>query len=186
LRVLADTPEEHELLVAKLVRYGIRYARAGDLQAPAGMLGPPGSEVEVTFTLNLNIRRCIAKYALNYLAWVGNSRFVLAPEFDGVRRFARYGELPAYAIVRSHFKPTLSDDAPTKRQTDGHLITLGWDNSLQVLTCQVSIFNYITYDVVLCRDLKSRLWRPVRSGHHYDLASGTVEPLTGIPQHLTG
>lgn len=185
LRIFSETQEEHGLLVAKLAEHGINYIRAGDLQTPADMLGPPRSEVEVTFTLNMNIRRCIAKYALNYLACVCNSHFALATEFDAVRRFARYGELPTYGMVRSHFKPMLSDDAPTKRQTDGHLIALSWDNTLQVLICQLSIFNYITYDVVLCRELKSRLWRPIRSGHHYDLADRTVKLLTGIPRDLT-
>ena len=50
----------------------------------------------------MNIRRCIAKYALNYLACVCNSGFALAPEFDAVRDFARYAAVPEYPIVRSH------------------------------------------------------------------------------------
>jgi len=133
----------------------------------------------------MNIRRCIAKYALNYLACVCNSRFALATEFDAVRAFARYGNLPDDGIVKSHFNPILFDDESTKRQTDGHLIAISWDNALEVLTCQVSIFNYITYDVVLCRELKSLLWRPIRSGHHYDLTDRTVKPLMGFPKGLT-
>jgi hypothetical protein len=185
LRVFAATREEHDLLAAKLANYRINYARAGDLQTPSDMLGTPENEVEVTFTLNTNIRRCIAKYAFNYLACVCNSRFALAAEFDAVRDFVRYGRVLDYGMVKSHFAPILSDDGSAKRQTDGHLITLSWDDTLRVLTCQVSIFNYITYDVVLCRELKSRLWRPIRSGHHYDLAARTVTPLVGIPMCLT-
>ena len=52
----------------------------------------------------MNIRRCIAKYALNYLylACVCNSGFALTPEFDAVRDFARYAAVPEYPIVRSH------------------------------------------------------------------------------------
>ena len=93
--------------------------------------------------------------------------------------------MPDYGMVKSHFNPILADDEPAKRQTEGHLIAMSWDNALQVLTCQLSIFNYITYDVVLCRDLKSALWRPIRSGHHYDLIDRIVRPLMGVPMGLT-
>ena len=141
-----------------------------------------GSEVEVAFTLNTNLRRCIAKYALNYLACVCNSRFTLAQEFDAVRKFALNGKLPDCQLVRSHFNPISANDEQTRRQTDGHLIVLSWDDTLQVLTCQVSIFNYITYDVMLCRKLTTALWRSIRSGHHYDLLDMTVRPLHGLPK----
>jgi hypothetical protein len=69
------------------------------------------------FALNMNIRRCIAKYALNYLACVCNSRFALAAEFDAVREFARFGKMPDYGMVKSHFNPILADDEPAKRQS---------------------------------------------------------------------
>jgi hypothetical protein len=184
LRIFAADRTDHDLIVQKLADHGINYEQDGELQTPHDMLGDSGSEVEVVFTLNKNLRRCIAKYALNYLACVCNSKFTLAPEFDCVREFARYGKTPDYAMVRSHFTPILADDEPTRRQTDGHIIVMSWGNSLQVLTCQVSIFNYITYDVVLCRELKSALWRPVRSGHHYDIADMTVRPLVGISKNL--
>ncbi len=165
------------MVVAKLAEHGINYTQAGSLPHADEVLGSGGSEVEVSFTLNTNIRRCIAKYALNYPACVCNSRFTLAREFDAVREFARNGRLPDYQLVRSHFNPILADDEQTSRQTDGHLIVLSWDDTLQVLTCQVSIFNYITYDVVLCRQLTTALWRPIRSGHHYDLLDMTVRSL---------
>lgn len=184
LRIFAASPEEHNLVIAKLAEHGINYKQSSGLQAPDDMLGSGGSEVEVAFTLNMNIRRCIAKYALNYLACTCNSGFTLAPEFDAVREFARYGKMPDYQMVRAHFNPILADDAQTRRQTDGHLIVLSWDDMHQLLTCRVSIFNHITYDVVLCRKLKSALWRPIRSGHHYDLFDMTVRPLRGLPRNL--
>lgn len=184
LRIFAANCEDHGVFIAKLAEHGISYQQSGELQAPDDMLGKAGAEVEVLFTLNSNLRRCIAKYALNYLACVCNSAFTLSHEFNAVRNFARLGNAPDFQMVRSHFNPILADDQPTKRQTDGHLITLGWDDALQVLTCQVSIFNYITYDVVLCRELKSALWRPIRSGHHYDLSDMTVRPIVGFSKNL--
>jgi HNH endonuclease len=183
LRLFVATQEEHDMVVAKLAEHGINYRQAGGLQTADELLGSGGSEVEVAFTLNTNLRRCIAKYALNYLACICNSRFTLAQEFDAVREFARNGKLPDYQLVRSHFNPILANDEQTRRQTDGHLIVLSWDDTLQLLTCQVSIFNYITYDVMLCRQLTTALWRPIRSGHHYDLLDMTVRPLHGLPKN---
>ena len=184
LRIFAANPGEHSLLVDKLASHGVNYSQSGSLTTADQLLGTCGSEVEVAFTLNQNVRRCIAKYALNYLACTCNSRFTLAPEFDAVREFARYGKLPGYPMVRAHFGPILALDQPTLRQTDGHLIVVSWDNSLNSLTCQVSAFNYVTYDVVLCRELKSAVWRPIRSGHHYDIFDMTVRPITGISKSI--
>src|ERR1035438_10455960 len=63
LRLLAATHEEHDMLVAKLAEHGVNYRQAGGLQTADEMLGSGGSEVEVAFTLNTNLGRCIAKYA---------------------------------------------------------------------------------------------------------------------------
>jgi hypothetical protein len=147
-----------------LATHGINYVQSGALQTPDAMLGTCAPVAEVAFTINQNLRRCIAKYAINYLACVCNSRFALAAEFDSVREFARFGTPPQQPLIRPHFNPILADDEQTERQTDGHLIVISWDDTFNILTCQVSLFNYVTYDVVLCRELKSRVWRPIRSG----------------------
>ena len=183
-RLFAFTADEHQALILKLKPHGINYTQHSQLQTAYDMLGESEDLVAVTFTLNKAIWRCIVKYALNYLACVCGSAFACLPDFDAVRRYARYGIEPAYGLVTSGFTPILHDDHRDMRQTRGHLITLSWDDPLQDLIGQVSIFNHITYKVRLCRGF-SGLWRPIRSGHHYDLHDMTVRPLMGISTALS-
>ena len=49
---------------------------------------------------------------------------------------------------------------------------------------EVSLFNYITYRVSLCRQFSGVLWRPIRSGVHYDIERKIVKPLLGFSKDL--
>jgi len=184
IRVYAPSQEEHDAMVAKLGEHGVNFRRSGELLPPEGLFGVPGTPVEVAFTINQGIRRCIAKYAFNYLAYVCGSEFVLSADFDVARRFVRFATAPPYQIVSPSFTPILRGDQPSVRQTDGHLLTISWDNSLLDIEAQVSLFNCITYRVLLCREFRSGLWRPIRSGHHYDIHDKIVRPLAGFPKSL--
>ena len=183
IRIYARSSDEHSAIVSKLSEHGVNFQRAGDLQPPEGLLETPEMEVEVTITVNRGIRRCIAKYAFNYLALVRGNEFVMARDFDAVRRFVRYGGVPPYPLVVPSSRPILHNDRPSARQTYGHLLTLSWTGSLSDLLGQVSLFNSITYRVSLCRQF-SGLWVPIRSGLHYDLERKIVEPLMGFSKEL--
>jgi hypothetical protein len=182
-RLFASTADAHDALISKLTSWGINYTQNGQLGTVYDMLGESEDLVAVTFTLNKSIWRCIAKYALNYLACGRGNRFACLPDFDAVRKYARYGTEPGYSLIGSGFTPILQDDEADMRQTKGHLITLSWDGSGQNLFCDVSIFNQITYRVLLCRGFTG-LWRPIRNGHHYDLRDMSVKPLLGISKSL--
>jgi hypothetical protein len=83
--------------------------------------------------------------------------------------------------VISTFSPILHFDQPTFRQTEGHLLTLGWNATN--LEGQVSLFNYVTYKVLLCRFFAG-VWRPIRSGVHFNVNSMKVDRLTGVAANL--
>lgn len=121
----------------------------------------------------------MAKYALNFLAFVCVAAFVLERDFDVIRRFIRYGETPGYDLVRERFGPILRDDSAARRQTSGHLLTVNWAASGVDLVGQVSLFNSVTYAVSLARHY-SGVWRPVRSGLHFNLRDRTVQPLQPV------
>src|SRR5579864_1436713 len=183
IRIFARSSQEYETVVSRLGEHGVNFQKAGDLRSPEGLLEATEMEVEVTLTVNQGIRRCIAKYAFNYLALVCGSEFVRGPDFDITRRFIRYGGVPPYPLVVPSSKPILYDDRPSARRTDGHLLTLSWTASLD-LVGQVSLFNHITYHVLLCRRYGGLLWRPVRRGIHYDLDRKIVKPLMGFSKDL--
>src|SRR3989442_2773904 len=162
----------------------VNFGREGDLIPPKGLLEAREMEVEVAFTVNQGIRRCIAKYVFNYLAFVSGLEFVTGPDFDISRQFVRYGGSPPYPVVVESFSPILHDDLPSKRQSNGHLLTLNWAPSRRDLVGRISLFNYLTYSVSLCRGFSGSLWRPIRSGVHFDIERKTVQPLVPISKEL--
>jgi hypothetical protein len=114
---------------------------------------------------------------------VSGAAFVLEPDFDTTRRFIRYGETPEYDLVRDRFGPILRDDSATRRQTNGHLLTVNWGASGVDLIGQVSLFNSVTYCASLTRNY-SGVWRPVRSGLHFNLNDRKVQPLQAVSKLL--
>jgi hypothetical protein len=188
-RIFARSREELERLLSRLTHVGITPGRLDEMSPPTGLLDGNKISVEVAFTINRGIRRCMAKYAFNYLAFVCdltfcNHTFVLERDFDLVRRFIRYGEMPSYPVVVANFGPILRDDSPTRRQTGGHLLTLDWSASGLDLVGQVSVFNSITYVVSLARHYSGVVWRPIRSGLHFDIRKRVVRPLTPVSEVL--
>jgi len=179
-RIFGSSAEDRDRLVALLAKEGISFGKLEEMSRPGGIFDGGDVEVEVTFTINKGIRRCMAKYAFNYLAWVCGPAFVLGNDFDPIRRFVRYGETPDYELVRERLGPILRDDSTSRRQTSGHLLTVNWAASGVDLVGQVSLFNSVTYSVSLARQYSGTLWRPVRSGLHFNLRDRSIRPLTAV------
>jgi hypothetical protein len=184
MRIYAGSPEGHAIIVQKLSENGVTFHKEGDLIPPQGLLENPQVWVEVTFTINQGIRRCVAKYAFNHLAFVCGAEFVLGPDFDVIRRFIRQGGPTPHPVVVESFRPILHDDLRLARQTNGHLLTLDWAPSGVDLVGQVSLFNYVTYHVSLCCQFGGSLWRPIRNGLHFDVGRKIVQPLRGFSTAL--
>jgi len=98
MRIHTRSRQEHEAFVSKLSEHGVKYEQAGELQPSEDVLEASEMEVDVTFTINQGIRRCIAKYVFNYLALVAGSEFVRERDFDVVRDYIRHG-----ASLRIHW-----------------------------------------------------------------------------------
>jgi hypothetical protein len=137
--------------------------------------------VEIATAVDLTIFRAIAKIAFNYAAHQHGADFVLRPDFDDLRKYIRYGEIPWWAawipVVKPSSKPILFDDLPHLRQTNGHLITFDWNSRGKGFLVKVSLFNTVTYHVAICPDY-SGLWRDgFRTGHHFNIQDKSIEPL---------
>jgi hypothetical protein len=99
------------------------------LPAPSAFRTGGEISVEVTFIINKSIRRCMAKYAFNFLAFTSGNVFALSNDFDALRQFVRYGLEPEYPLVVEAFDPILQDDTAYHRQTTGNLLTVNWTES---------------------------------------------------------
>jgi hypothetical protein len=139
--------------------------------------------VKVQATIDNMVLRCVAKMALNYLAKTAGIDFVVKEDLDPIRSYIRYGTNPGYEIVRVSQHPILTYDNAVLHQTKGHLITVDWSLDKRHIIGQVSLFNFATYHVMLSRN-HSGVWRPIKSGHHFNIKSGKVEPLLGVSRYL--
>jgi hypothetical protein len=181
IRLYAPNGEVQERLVALLASRGIKFRERGELCSPPSDAGQV--LVAMTFQIDPIIRRAVAKTAFNYLAWATGPDFVRGPDFDPVRTYVRHGTKPGYQPVIPSNEPLLADDTITRRQTTGHLVTVAWVGGGRHLLGQVALFNDIKYRVFLARNFAG-VWRPVRSGHHFDVTERKVTPLVGTSRAL--
>jgi hypothetical protein len=142
---------------------------------------PPQQEMNarVTYIFDEIIRRCISKIAFNYLAHAlaEDTRLLLRDDFDPVRRYVRYGDLPESQFVSIFGSPRLNEESRKGSLVDGHLIAAGWNTNDNIL-CNLSIFNAMTYQVVLCRKFQG-LWFSFGSMHSFDLETREAKKLPG-------
>ncbi len=76
IKIYAPSLPEYNAVVSKLSDHDVNFQKDRELQPPRDLLGAPGMEVEVMSNVNQGIRRCVAKYAFNYLALMCGSEFV--------------------------------------------------------------------------------------------------------------
>jgi len=129
-----------------------------------------GEEVDVKITAIVDemILRCIAKISFNYLTKSAGIDFVVTSQFDPIRNYIRHGHRPNYEIVRPTDTPIPIFNSLGVSQKVGHIITVDWPSNSERILGQVSLFNFSTYEIILSSRY-SGIWRPVRSGHLFNL-----------------
>jgi HNH endonuclease len=125
------------------------------------------------------IRRCVAKIAFNYLAWAlaEEERLLLRSDFDTVRSYIRDGVISDNELVFVAGGPRLTEDSRRDSLVEGHMIGLGWNMGEHIL-CNLSIFNAMTYQVVLSRKYGG-IWFPLTNAHSFDVTNGEARALPG-------
>ena len=175
IRVVGPSEEAMQRLIGKLGELGVPFKQKGIIPQPLTKDGQV--ETLALYQIDQIILRAIGKTAFNYAAYVQGPSFVLRDDFNEFRMYIRHKKEPSWkpAILPSS-RPILYDDSPRWRQTNGHLLTFGWSSNNRGILVQVSLFNSITYHVLLCPYL-SGLWHQLSVGHHFDVESRTVSKL---------
>lgn len=177
IRVVASRAEDQQRLIGRLAELGVNFIPKGRFEEPVTDADNK-VWVETTFAVDQTVYRAVAKIAFNYAAKMHGSDFVRMADFDETRNYIRHGNLSIGPLVRVSRKPILEDDSiDGERQTDGHLVCLGWAGYKTSIVGSVSLFNELTYDVILCRKF-SGVWREVAVGHLFDPSSREITPLT--------
>jgi HNH endonuclease len=161
-------------LMDRLVQLGIVFKKRGTFEKHGGQ-----AEVFAEAILDDIILRGVAKIALNLLAHLKGADFALRSDFDPIRNFIRRGAKPRQTPVIVTRFPILRGDDAFYRQTNGHLVVLDWDEANLGIVCLVSLFNHLTYHVVLC-PAYSGIWHPLSGGRHFDLQTLTISEVRGI------
>jgi hypothetical protein len=73
-------------------------------------------------------------------------------------------------------KPILGDEPVEGKRRLGHLITLDWSNNKLSIASQVSLFNWMTYLVLLAKDYKGNKGKQfnIRKGNFFNIADNEI------------
>jgi len=169
------SPAEEEQLRARLRELG--FTAATQHIRRDTILPRPELTTRVTYLFDTIIRRCVAKIAFNYLAYVLSEdvRLLLREDFEVVRNFVRNGTLAEHTIVAPIGAPRLTEESRKGSLLDGHMISVGWSADENIL-CNLSIFNAMTYQVALCRQYQG-IWFALGSVHSFDLRTKDAKRL---------
>ena len=98
VKLFAPSVDVEARLFSKLAERGVTFEKRERLDPPGLFAGGLG-EVDIHFQIDRGVRRCVAKIALNYLAFVGGHDFALKSDFHAVRRFVLDAESPGHPVV---------------------------------------------------------------------------------------
>ncbi len=178
IKLIEKNDKEREFLLKILKERGMHTKLEDRQEWPEDVKKRKKVLIKITARIGLIIYRGIAKIAFNYLTYIERRDLALSEEFNGIRNFIRYGKGNSNDYFAVNQPPILYDDRRLKRYnmrvTNGHLVTIEW-RGLNLIS-QVSIFNMNTYLVKLCSNYKT-IWRPIASGHHFDVKTKEVSKL---------
>jgi hypothetical protein len=145
--------------------------------------GPDSILCEFEGTIDHVIRRAIAKISFNYLAYWQNPGFMQRREFDMVRRYIRYGEMPDYQMMAIDEVAILRGEPVEGLRALGHIVTTAWTFAPSVLA-EVSLFNWLTYRISLTKEFDGPR-QEIRRGHIFDVANRKIHELGSAPKGST-
>jgi hypothetical protein len=145
-RPMVGLAVDSEELKQRLAEKGIAFRYGGQL-TPDVHLDTIGCELEGT--VDHVIFRSITKIAFNYLAYWEGAEFVQHEAFDKARRYVRWGRAPGYALLHADEVAVLADEPEEGPRRLGHFITVSWAADGVSVLAQVSLFNWMTYRVLL-------------------------------------
>jgi len=181
--LIAEEGKELNSLIDLLNKKGIKVS-SSDKLSKKDRIGER-FKVQTELTIDRIIFRGLSKIAFNYLCYIAGKEFLLNDDFNEIRQFIRYGEGKSDKFVEVNVPPILFDDQQLEKfrikVTEGHLIIAGWKG--MNLFSKVSLFNSNTFLANLCQSFKG-IWRPIKSGHHFDVVSKKVSRLGSISKRF--
>jgi HNH endonuclease len=175
IQVIGLNREKVEVLMQMVRDRGISLTDREAVDPPAGILQ---SEIRAVTEGRIDVRtwRAIAKIAFNYLAYHECAQHVLSDKFEPIRDFIT-GRRTDRKMVQLLNAPILAHETSHWRAFEGHLVA--YQDEGRMLRGKVSLYNSITYEVMLCGDLG--LYYTMKKGHAFDPVQGTVSTIASLP-----
>jgi hypothetical protein len=176
-------PEDSQILASMIEQAqskGANFTKPPEYVALPPTATQPHGKFEIQGVINDRVWRAIARIAFNYLAWVQGIHYVLDDRFDPIRNFIVKPH-PTRALVKMRREPILADESYRWRSFQGHLILV--ETNQRMLIGRVSLFNSITYEVLLCPDIG--LYHRLSAGHAFDPITERMTKLTAVPKRIT-
>ncbi|MBU1863049.1 MAG: HNH endonuclease [Candidatus Omnitrophica bacterium] len=178
--------KELEYLRKVLKERGVDFKEVVEMDWPEEVKNKSQILITGTVRMDQTIMRGFSKIVFNYSAYILGKEFVLRDDFDAIRKFIRYGEGKDKDFFLPNQPPILHDDRMLKKfgakVTNGHILVFGWEKGMD-LHGLLSIFNFNTYLVKLCHNFTG-VWRPVKSGHHFDIKTKEINRVMSLPKQL--
>ncbi len=181
--LIAEEGDELDSLISLLKQKGVKVRSRSEF-IKKDRIGE-WLKIETNLTIDRVIFRGLSKIAFNYLAFVAGKEILFKDEFDDIRKFIRYDEGQSDRFIDFNVPPILYDDQKLDKfrikVTEGHLIIVGWKGLS--LFSKVSLFNTSTYLIKLCHHFTG-IWRPIKSGHHFDVKSKKISKLGSVSKNI--
>ncbi len=182
IQVFTKNPEEYAQIVEELGRLGINFSKAGELDNLELDKEFEG-QADIRVHMNNVIIRGISKIAFNYLAYCLGAEYALRQDFNNICSFICSGSEEFQPPFFPSNAPILFDEPEQGIRRLGHVIVLGWSRGHLDMKVKVSLFNDITYSVILCRSYVG-IYHDIRHGHFFNLKTMSVHELHHTNKNL--
>lgn len=161
--------DDLERLVAKLEALGLPFT-----ETTRAMDQPLSAESRIAvlheFPIDDINRRAAAKIGLNYLAYVFGGDVARHSDLDPVRWFVRHGEEPRPLVSFQELSILVGPDAAS---SSAHACGVRWEPSQGALVGIVSLFNKMTYGILLTTNPLPQ-WTTMAAQHLFDPLGRTI------------
>jgi hypothetical protein len=169
---------DYVIVDAVLKKQGYEFRPGGEFDCPDKSSSLWMCNVKVS--IDQTILRAAAKIAFNYLTYCMGVEFALQKDFNHVRRFILSGDNANQIPIRPIDKSILADEVGSDKRRLGHIVTINWAGDKTMILAQVSLFNWIVYQIILTRNYQSE--KPnLTKGHFFDVHNHTILELGSKP-----
>jgi len=173
VQVVVSDPQDAKKVEEALAASGLQPKRRS--RRPPALPDAGLADIEVHELQDISVKRCMAKIAFNYLAYVisqqcnGRTEWLMSPQFDRLRGFVlgtQLGWEPRFVLADIHLRPLAGKVG--RRQGVAHRVVLQWKRRVTEIAATVELFSWLCCQITLVEGFTDVALN-VTSGHVWDV-----------------